>query len=66
MVWIPHYFLHRAEVWHQHSVTGAAGTSPSAVAYTKCQAAGWANMAMSSIHIFKAVNPWVVDVWGGE
>jgi len=66
MVWIPCYFLHRAEVWLQRSVTSAAGTSPGAVAYTKHQAAGWVNMATSSICIFKAVNPWVVDVWGGE
>jgi len=66
MVWILHYFLHRAKVWLQCSVTSVAGTSPGAVAYTKCQAAGWANMAISSIRIFKAVNPWVVDVWGGE
>ncbi|KAF8239510.1 hypothetical protein L208DRAFT_1049219, partial [Tricholoma matsutake] len=38
MAWIPHYFLHRAEVWVNCLETQ---TSLGAVAYTKCRAANW-------------------------
>lgn len=61
MIWIPHYFLHRAEVWIQHL---ECITSPGAVAYTKHQAANWRNMAAISMHILKVVNPHVGNVWG--
>ncbi|KAF8232016.1 hypothetical protein L208DRAFT_1104637, partial [Tricholoma matsutake] len=50
MAWIPHYFLHRAEVWVNCL---EIQTLPGAVAYTKCQAANWKRMATSSVHIFK-------------
>ena len=63
MTWIPRYFLHRAEVWIQHL---NSVQSSGAVAYTKRQAANWRQMATSSIRIFKAVNPRVVNVWGFE
>jgi hypothetical protein len=66
MVWIPRYFLHRAEAWVERVPLLDSTTSPGAVAYAKRQAAGWAKMASSSIRIFKVVNPRVADVWGVE
>ncbi|KAF8239120.1 hypothetical protein L208DRAFT_994141, partial [Tricholoma matsutake] len=42
MAWIPHYFLHRMEVWVNCLETQ---TLLGAVAYTKCQAVNWRRMA---------------------
>jgi hypothetical protein len=50
-------------MWIQHL---KSVESPGAVAYAKRQAANWRQMATSSIRIFKAVNPRVVNVFGFE
>ncbi|KAF8232803.1 hypothetical protein L208DRAFT_1270081, partial [Tricholoma matsutake] len=54
MAWIPHYFLHRAE----------GVKSPGAAAYAKQQVVNWRKMAISAVCIFRAVNPYIGNVWG--
>jgi hypothetical protein len=63
MAWIPWYFLHQAEVWIQHL---ESGSSPGSMAYAKCQAANWRMMAVAAVHMFRAVNPQIGNVWGFE